>query len=153
MGSIPGRGLRLEGQGRLDLERHSACSGRHECGMSSQRGDRESDRGRLGRRVRPSDSTADASRAAKPVSNPLAAPVDYLGATAAGKKTAERAAHLAPVVAALQQFHAAEDRYPNRLQELVQAGFLARVPEAPAGQALSYNPNDGSVRWVSLPAR
>ena len=101
----------------------------------------------------PSDSTADAARAAKPASNPLAAPVDYLGATAAGKKTAERAAHLAPVVAALQQFHAAEDRYPTRLQELVQAGFLARVPEAPAGQALSYNPNDGSVRWVTLPAR
>ena len=101
----------------------------------------------------PSDSTADAARTAKPVSNPLAAPVDYLGATAAGKKTAERAAHLAPVVAALQQFHAAEDRYPTRLQELVEAGFLARVPEAPAGQALSYNPNDGSVRWVSLPAR
>jgi hypothetical protein len=30
---------------------------------------------------------------------------------------------------------------------------LARVPEAPAGQALSYNPADGSVRWVSVAPR
>jgi len=90
---------------------------------------------------------------AKPESNPLSAPVDYLGATAAGKKTAERAVSLAPVLAALQQFHAAEDRYPARLQELVEAGFLARVPEALPGQSLAYNPSDGSVRWIPVSAR
>ncbi len=104
----------------------------------------------------PSEPPADSGKAtpsAQPASNPLLAPVDYLGATAAGKKTAERTANLAPVLAALQQFHAAEDRYPARLQELVQAGFLARVPEAPAGQALSYNPADGSVRWILVSPR
>ena len=104
----------------------------------------------------PSEPPADSGKAtpsAQPASNPLLAPVDYLGATAAGKKTAERTANLAPVLAALQQFNAAEDRYPARLQELVQAGFLARVPEAPAGHALSYNPADGSVRWVLVSPR
>jgi hypothetical protein len=77
--------------------------------------------------------------------------VDYLGATAAGKKSAEKTANLAPVLSALQQFHATEDRYPAQLQELVQAGFLARVPEAPSGQVLRYNSTDGSVRWVARP--
>jgi hypothetical protein len=77
--------------------------------------------------------------------------VDYLGATAAGKKSAEKTANLAPVLSALQQFHATEDRYPAQLQELVQAGFLVRVPEAPSGQVLRYTPTDGSVRWVARP--
>jgi hypothetical protein len=83
----------------------------------------------------------------------LSAPVDYLGATAAGKKAAEKTVSLAPVLSALQQFHAAEDRYPAQLHELVQAGFLARVPEAPPGQFLRYDPADGSVRWVARPGR
>jgi len=101
---------------------------------------------------RPESSEAQGT-GAKSEANPLSAPVDYLGATAAGKKSAERAVSLAPVLAALQQFHAAEDRYPARLQELVEAGFLARVPEALPGQALSYNPADGSVRWTPVSAR
>lgn len=105
-----------------------------------------------GRSEPPADSSK-ATQSAQPASNPLMAPVDYLGATAAGKKAAERTANLAPVLGALQQFHVAEDRYPAQLQELVQAGFLARVPEAPAGQALSYNPANGSVRWVSVAPR
>ena len=98
-----------------------------------------------------SDPADGQAKAGKPESNPLSAPVDYLGATAAGKKSAERTANLAPVLSALQQFHAAEDRYPTQLQELVQAGFLARVPEAPSGQVLRYNSTDGSVRWMARP--
>jgi len=100
-----------------------------------------------------SDPADGPAQAGPPVSNPLLAPVDYLGATAAGKKAAEKTVNLAPVLSALQQFHAAEDRYPAQLQELVQAGFLARVPEAPPGQFLRYDPADGSVRWVARPAR
>lgn len=84
---------------------------------------------------------------------PLSAPVDYHAANAAGKKAAERTASLAPVQGAIQMFHAAEDRYPGRLQELVEAGFLARVPEAPPGRVLRYDPADGSVRWVAHPVR
>ena len=100
-----------------------------------------------------SDPAEGQAQATKPASNPLLAPVDYLGATAAGKKSAEKTVHLAPVLSALQQFHAAEDRYPAQLQELVQAGFLARVPEAPPGQSLRYDPTDGSVRWVARPGQ
>jgi hypothetical protein len=100
-----------------------------------------------------SDPAEGPAQAGPPASNPLLAPVDYLGATAAGKKAAEKTVNLAPVLSALQQFHAAEDRYPAQLQELVQAGFLARVPEAPPGQFLRYDPTDGSVRWVARPAR
>ncbi len=100
-----------------------------------------------------SDPGEGNAQPAKPASNPVSAPVDYLGATAAGKKSAEKTVHLAPVLSALQQFHAAEDRYPAQLQELVQAGFLARLPEAPPGQFLRYDPTDGSVRWVARPAQ
>ena len=100
-----------------------------------------------------SDPADGPAQAGPPASNPLLAPVDYLGATAAGKKVAEKTVNLAPVLSALQQFHAAEDRYPAQLQELVQAGFLARVPEAPPGQFLRYDPADGSVRWVARPGR
>lgn len=84
--------------------------------------------------------------------NVLSAPVDYLGATAAGKRKAEGAVDLAPLMAALQQFHAAEDRYPARLQELVEAGFLARVPQAPPGRVLAYDPATGMVRMSAAPS-
>ena len=100
-----------------------------------------------------SDPAEGPAQAGPPAPNLLSAPVDYLGATAAGKKAAEKTVSLAPVLSALQQFHAAEDRYPAQLHELVQAGFLARVPEAPPGQFLRYDPADGSVRWVARPGR
>lgn len=85
-------------------------------------------------------------------SSPLSAPVDYLGATAAGKRRAEGVVNLAPLLSALQQFHAAEDRYPARLQELVEAGFLARVPEVPPGRVLAYDPATGMVRLSAAPS-
>lgn len=84
----------------------------------------------------------------QPGGNPLTAPVDYLGATAKGKKIGESTAALAPVLQALQQFHTLEDRYPADLAELVKAGLLARVPTAPAGQRIDYNPSTGTVRMV-----
>ena len=85
-------------------------------------------------------------------SSPLSAPVDYLGATASAKRRAEGVADLSPLLSALQQFHAVEDRYPARLQELVEAGFLARVPEVPPGQVLAYDPASGMVRLSPAPS-
>lgn len=85
-------------------------------------------------------------------SSPLSAPVDYLGATVSAKRRAEGVADLAPLLSALQQFHAVEDRYPARLQELVEAGFLARVPEIPPGQVLAYDPASGMVRLSPAPS-
>jgi hypothetical protein len=97
------------------------------------------------------NSTANSEQpsSTQPGGNPLTAPVDYLGATAKGKKIGENTAALAPVLQAIQQFHTVEDRYPADLAELVKAGFLARVPVAAAGQRLDYNPATGTVRIVA----
>jgi hypothetical protein len=105
-----------------------------------------------GEREKPSGAAASAAAPPPATSSPLTAPVDYLGATAAGKRKAEAVVDLAPLLAALQQFHAAEDRYPARLQELVEAGFLARVPQAPPGKVLSYDPASGMVRLSAGPS-
>ena len=57
-----------------------------------------------------SDPAEGPAQAGPPASNPLSAPVDYLGATAAGKKAAEKTVNLAPVLSALQQWRSEERR-------------------------------------------
>lgn len=78
--------------------------------------------------------------------SPATAPLDYLAAQGQAKKHSEKVVSLAQVQQALQQFQVAEDRWPRDLQELVKAGFLAAVPEVPAGQVLVYDAKAGTVR-------
>ncbi len=80
--------------------------------------------------------------------NPLTAPVDYLGAVGAAQKSAARFADLNPVQQAVRAFQAGEDRLPGTLEELVSEGYLPRLPIAPAGSRLAYNPQTGQVRFV-----
>lgn len=97
------------------------------------------------------DGGASKSGAGKVGGNsPATAPLDYLAAQGQAKKHSEKVVSLAQVQQALQQFHASEDRWPNDLQELVKAGFLAAVPSAPAGQRVSYDPATGTVRMVRV---
>src|SRR5687768_6901317 len=51
--------------------------------------------------------------------NPVTAPVDYLGAVAQGKKTADAKIDTASLNKAVQLFYAQEGRYPKDLSELV----------------------------------
>ena len=83
-------------------------------------------------------------------SSPATAPLDYLAAQGQAKKHSEKVISMAQVQQALQQFQAAEDRWPRDLQELVRAGFLAAVPAAPAGQRVVYDPTTGTVRMVRI---
>ena len=78
--------------------------------------------------------------------NPATAPLDYLAAQGQAKKHSEGVVSLAQVQQALQQFRTTEERWPESLQELVKAGLLARVPTAPAGQRVDYDPRTGAVR-------
>jgi len=52
---------------------------------------------------------------------------------------------LAQINQAVQQFNAAEGRFPNSLQELV-PNYLAEVPQAPPGYQIIYDPTSGTVK-------
>lgn len=54
---------------------------------------------------------------------------------------------LAQVNQAIQQFNAAEGRYPKDLQELV-PNYLESVPTPLAGYKLNYDPSTGKVEVV-----
>ena len=78
--------------------------------------------------------------------NPATAPLDYLAVQGQAKKHSEGVVALAQIQQALQQFRTTEERWPESLQELVKAGLIARVPTAPAGQRMDYDPRTGTVR-------
>lgn len=78
--------------------------------------------------------------------NAATAPLDYLAVQGQAKKHSEGVAALSQVQQALQQYRATEDRWPERLDDLVRAGLLARLPAMPAGQRLDYDPRTGAVR-------
>jgi hypothetical protein len=95
----------------------------------------------------PSEPTA-ATNAAAPGENPLNAPADYLGAAAKAKNVAVKVVDTAALNQAVQLFNAAEGRNPTDLNELVTTKYLPRIPDAPPGQKISYNPNTGEVKVV-----
>ncbi len=85
------------------------------------------------------------SQTADKEGNPLTAPVDYLGAVNQAKKSADKKLSLIGLQKAIQQFQASEGRLPRNLQEVVSFGHIARLPEAPKGFRLVYDPQTGIV--------
>jgi hypothetical protein len=83
--------------------------------------------------------------------NPLTAPVDYLGAVGKAKTTVSKNLDLANVSQAIKMFEAAEERLPKSLNELVEKGYLPKLPVAPQGQKLSYDANTGQIKVVPGP--
>jgi hypothetical protein len=81
--------------------------------------------------------------------NPVTAPVDYLGAVAKGKKTADAKIETASIKQAVQLFYAQEGRYPKDLSELVSPEYLPRLPAPPPGMKYDYNRTTGEVKVVS----
>ena len=84
-------------------------------------------------------------------SSPLTAPVDYLGAMQKGKVAAEKTVDIASITKAIQMFEVENSRKPKDLNELVQEQYLPRIPEAPYGMQLQYDPNTGNVKVVPKP--
>ena len=80
--------------------------------------------------------------------NPATAPVDYFGAIAKGKITAETTIETASINQAVQLFLAQEGRFPKDLNELVGPNYLSKLPEPPAGKKFVYNPANGEVKLV-----
>jgi hypothetical protein len=81
--------------------------------------------------------------------NPLTAPVDYLGAVAKAKKASEKTIDTVYLNQAIQQFNAAEGRYPKDLNELVAEKYLTKIPEAPYGMKIVYDAASGQVKVVT----
>ncbi|MBL6764628.1 MAG: hypothetical protein ISQ14_06710 [Verrucomicrobiae bacterium] len=85
---------------------------------------------------------------APPGTNPVNAPTDYLGAVAKGKKKSESTLGALQVAPVIQQFEAAEGRFPKSLQEMVDKGYLSALPEAPQGMKASYDPQTGAFSFT-----
>jgi hypothetical protein len=81
--------------------------------------------------------------------NPLTAPVDYLGAAAKAKQSAEKTIDTIALNQAISLFHASEGRYPRDLNELVTEKYLPRLPEAPYGTKIEYDATRGQVKIVA----
>jgi ABC-type Fe3+-hydroxamate transport system substrate-binding protein len=81
-------------------------------------------------------------------SNPLTAPVDYLGAVAKAQQLAVKTVDTASINQAIQLFQTEHGRYPQDLDELVKEKFLAKIPAAPYGSKIVYDATTGQVKVV-----
>jgi hypothetical protein len=81
--------------------------------------------------------------------NPVTAPVDYLGAIAKAKKSAEKTIDTTALNQAVQLFHTQEGRFPTTLSELVTKQYLRSLPPPPNGMKYDYNPKTGQVRLIA----
>ncbi|MDB6033016.1 MAG: hypothetical protein JWM16_3354 [Verrucomicrobiales bacterium] len=79
--------------------------------------------------------------------NPLTAPVDYLGAVAKAKKTADKSIDMTGVNQAIKLFQAQEGRNPKSLNELV-GDYLPQIPNPPTGMKFEYNPATAEAKLV-----
>jgi len=79
--------------------------------------------------------------------NPITAPVDYLGAVGQAKQYSVKQIDLAYLNQAIQQFNAAEGRYPKDLNELM-PNYVGKMPQAPFGSKIVYDPDTGEVKVV-----
>jgi hypothetical protein len=93
-------------------------------------------------------TTASSTNENNSSGNPLTAPVDYLGAVAKAKKSSEKTIETVSLNQAVQQFSAAEGRYPKDLNELVTEKYLPKLPEPPYGMKILYDAAKGEVKIV-----
>lgn len=79
--------------------------------------------------------------------NPITAVPDYIGAVGNAQKYAVKQIDLSYLHQAIEQFNVSEGRYPKSLQELV-PNYIGKIPDAPYGSKLDYDPNSGTVKVV-----
>jgi predicted small lipoprotein YifL len=80
--------------------------------------------------------------------NPITAPVDYLGAAAKAKHTADATLDSAALNQQVQLFFGQEGRFPKDLNELVTMKYMKSLPPVPHGMKIDYNPTSGQVKVV-----
>lgn len=97
---------------------------------------------------KPSPPAALPTAADRAKDNPIAAPVNYLGAVGAAKKMAEKTIDSTTLNQAIQRFRAMEDRNPESLDELVRTHYLQALPKPPYGMKFVYDAQSGQARVV-----
>jgi hypothetical protein len=75
------------------------------------------------------------------------APTGYLGTLVDAKKSADKKIDVAYLNQAVQLFNVQEGRYPKTLTELT-PNYVAKIPEAPIGFKIEYDPAKGEVKVV-----
>jgi hypothetical protein len=93
-------------------------------------------------------AAAKSTNSAASSGNPITAPVDYLGAVGAAKRTAVKVIDTAYLNQQILLFHEQEDRYPKDLKELVTMHYVNAMPSPPYGMRFDYNPETGQLKVV-----
>jgi hypothetical protein len=93
----------------------------------------------------PSTKTNAAANSAN--GNAVNAAPNYGGVLGQAQKYSVGQIDLAQLEQAIQQFNAVAGHYPKDLQELV-PNYLAKIPQAPAGYKIDYDPTSGKVQVV-----
>jgi hypothetical protein len=95
-----------------------------------------------------SDKPAAATNTTTSGSTPLSAPADYVGALGKAKQAAEKTVDTATLNQAIQMFNVEKGRFPKDLNELVTEKYVPKLPPAPYGMKLDYDPASGKVKVV-----
>lgn len=74
--------------------------------------------------------------------------VPYIGAMAKAERNASATSDMATLKPAIDQFQVDKGRYPKDLNELVTEKYISKVPEAPYGMKIDYDPTTGAVKVV-----
>jgi hypothetical protein len=76
------------------------------------------------------------------------APTGYLGTLVDEKKSSDKKIDVAYLNQAVQLFNVQEGRYPKTLEELT-PNYVAKIPDAPIGFKIDYDPVKGEVKVVA----
>lgn len=72
----------------------------------------------------------------------------YVGALGRAKQNAGKTVDVASINQAVNMFQVDKGRFPNSLDELVQTGYLKKLPDVPYGMKLDYDATTGQVKVV-----
>jgi hypothetical protein len=71
---------------------------------------------------------------------------DYLSTITKAEHSAVKSVDVSAVTKAIQMFQVEQGRLPKDLNELVSMKYMPKIPDAPAGQKIDYDPNTGAVK-------
>ena len=74
--------------------------------------------------------------------------VPYYGAMIKAKRNAITTSDVASLKPSIDQFQVDKGRFPKDLDELVQEKYISKVPDAPYGFKIDYDPATGVVKVV-----
>lgn len=94
-------------------------------------------------------SSAPATPTKSTGGNPLNAPADYLGGLANAQNKAIKTVDIASLNQAIQMFNVQEGRFPKDLNELLASKLISKIPDAPHGMKIQYDPVAGKVSVVN----